>query len=111
VKAGNRTLTIGVRVTPAPNTFRQHIPGFVGDPDDSPKEYTFETTEELLALEVVQRYGKGPDFSHFALFGDLLMEISDGGRHWWVVGYLGDPTSVDLPQWVPPSGGSPSPTG
>jgi hypothetical protein len=80
------------------NTFRQHVPAFVelGGP---PPVLSFSTTAELLALEVVQRYGKRPEFSHFALDGNLRMEISDGGRHWWVVGYIEDPSSVYLPAW------------
>lgn len=80
------------------NWFLQHVPNFV-DVDQPPQRIPFETTEELLNLEVVKRYGKRPDFSHFAISDNYLMEISDGGRHWWVVGRLGDPTAVDLPQW------------
>lgn len=80
------------------NSFRQHTPSFVDV--DRPEAIPFETTEQLLALEVVRRYGKRPDFSHFALSGDLLMEISDEGHHWWVVGYIDQPELVDLPKWV-----------
>ena len=52
-----------------------------------------------MELEIVQRYGKEDDFSHFALSGNLLMEISNEGFNWWVVGYIENPDSVDLPQW------------
>jgi hypothetical protein len=79
------------------NSFIQHIPPFVDV--DAPAASPFETTEDLLALEVVQRYGKRPDFSHFAMSDNALMEISDGGHHWWVVGFVADPEQVNLPKW------------
>lgn len=80
------------------NWFSPHIPVFV-DVDKRTEKIPFETTEDLLNLEVVKRYKQRPDFSHFAVSDNLLMEISAGGLYWWVVGYLGDPAAVDLPQW------------
>lgn len=79
------------------NEFRQHIPNFVDI--DAPPPSKFETTEDLLNLEIVQRYGKGKNFSHFAISDNCLMEISDEGFHWWVVGYIKEPDKVDLPKW------------
>ena len=79
------------------NSFTQHIPSFVDT--DTPSAFPFETTEELLDLEVVQRYSKKPGFSHFAMSRNALMEISDGGHFWWVVGYIGHPEQVTLPEW------------
>jgi hypothetical protein len=81
----------------ATNTFWQHIPAYVDG--DRPGPVTFSTTQELLALPVVQRYGKGADFSHFAMSDNALMEIADDGFYWWVVGHVADPTSIDLPKW------------
>ena len=80
------------------NTFKQHIPNFV-DLDEEPPTYNFNTTEELLELEVVKRYGRSKDFSYFAMSEEYLMEISDNGFKWWVVGRIKYPESVDLPQW------------
>ena len=80
------------------NKFKQHIPNFV-DVDECSDWIEFETTQDLLKLEIVQRYGKRKDFSHFALSNSCLMEISDEGFHWWVVGYIADPSMVNLPQW------------
>ena len=82
------------------NKFKQHIPNFV-DFGKAPEWIEFETTEDLLNLEVVQRYSKRRDFSHFAISGDLLISILDKGYKWWVVGYIEDPTVVDLPKWQP----------
>lgn len=79
------------------NSFKQHIPSFCDV--DHPAAVPFETTEELLALEIVQRYGKQPNFSHFAMSDNVLMEISDGGHHWWAVGYIEHPEQVNLPKW------------
>ena len=77
--------------------FRQHIPTYV-DHDPTPT-FEFANTKELLALEVVQRYGREPAFSHFAMSGNNLMEISHDGFKWWVVGSVSDPSIVDLPKW------------
>lgn len=79
------------------NTFKQHIPNFCSGFE--PDTFTFETTEELLNSDTFKRYGTRPDFSHFALSDNLVMEINDGGKHWWVVGYVEKPDEVDLPQW------------
>lgn len=79
------------------NWFLQHIPGFV-DIEEKPQKIPFETTEELLNLEVVKRYSSNPCFSHFAVSNNLLIEISDDGTH-WVVGYIGDTTKIKLPKW------------
>ena len=79
------------------NRFKQHIPAFV-DVDEKPLWHNFETTEDLLSLEIVKRY-IGKYFSHFALSDNHLMEISDDGFSWWVVGYIEDPSVVVLPQW------------
>jgi len=83
------------------NKFRQHIPTFV-DTDKPLPIYKFETTEELLRLEVVQRYSKWEKFSYFAIGENYLMIIGDDGFYWWVVGYVDDPTTVDLPKWDGP---------
>ena len=79
------------------NSFKQHIPTFV-EIDEPPPIYEFKTTEELLALKVVQQY-KDKDFSYFALSGNCLMVVSKKGFHWWAVGYIKDPEAVDLPKW------------
>ena len=79
------------------NWFVQHIPNYVDV--DPPQKILFDTTKELLNIEVVKRYGQLPDFSHFAIHGSYLMEISNNGFHWIVVGRLGNPTTVDLLQW------------
>jgi hypothetical protein len=67
---------------------------------DAPWE-EFNTTQELLALEWVQKWGKGSDFSHFAMSDRNLMEVSNGGYNWWVIGFIRDPSAVDLPKWEP----------
>ena len=79
------------------NTFRQHIPNFVDGV--TPDTLEFETTEELLNSMTLSKYGQREDFSHFALNGSTLMEISDEGYHWWVVGYIEKPELVNLPNW------------
>ena len=80
------------------NAFKQHVPAFV-DLEKYPEWIPFDTTKELLGLEVVRRY-IGPTFSHFAISDNTLMEISDEGFHHWVVGFIRYPERVDLPKWA-----------
>ena len=80
------------------NRFVQHVPSFVYT-DEKPLTGEFESTKDLLSLDVVKRYGNSDDFSHFAIGDNCLMEISDDGFKWWVVGYIKNPDDVDLPQW------------
>ncbi len=80
------------------NYFKQHIPNFV-DMDKRPEWIPFATTEELLNLEVVKRYGRKKNFSHFAMSDNYLMVIADEGFIWRVVGRIKNPDEVDLPQW------------
>jgi len=80
------------------NEFTQHIPAFVDVREKIPT-HEFETIEDLLSLEVVKRYGQGKDFSHFALSDNHLMEISDDGFKWWVVGYIKNVKDLVLPKW------------
>jgi hypothetical protein len=86
-----------MKQTKKANWFLQHIPHFV-DCSRSPQRIPFKTTRELLNLDVVRGY-KGTGFSHFAMSDNDLMAISDNGHSWWVVGHVGDPSVVDLPQW------------
>ena len=80
------------------NWFIQYIPDFV-DVHKRPKKIPFETKEDLLNLEIMKKYEKQPDFSHFALEDNRLMGIFEDGFLWWVIGYIDDPLSVDIPQW------------
>lgn len=80
------------------NKFKQHIPNFV-DVDDQPMWIPFETTIDLLNIEIVKRYGNHEGFSHFAMSDNHLMEISDNGFRWWVIGYIEKPDEIDLPKW------------
>lgn len=80
-------------------TFKQHIPAFV-DLGATPAVEEFSSTEELLALEVVRRYGTRKDFSHFAISENELIEVNDDGFDWWVIGSVSDPSIVNLPKWA-----------
>lgn len=76
----------------------QHIPSFIYRAE-KPTTVEFETTEQLLSLEIVQRYTTRKDFSHFAIDDNCLIEVSDHGFYFWVVGYIKYPKLVDLPKW------------
>jgi hypothetical protein len=80
------------------NYIKHHVPDFARDGRDPIITEAFLTTADLLALEKVSRW-KDSDFSHFAMNKNHLMAILHNGFQWWVVGYIEDPTVIDLPQW------------
>ena len=80
------------------NTFRQHNPSFV-DTDNTMSVQEFTTTTDLLAIETVRRCQDLPGFSYYAMAEDLLMAIFYEGSYWFVVGYIKNPTDVELPLW------------
>jgi len=80
------------------NRFTQYIPAFVDARGGKPYSIEFRTTEELIALKVVQRYIRD-DFSHFAMSDEHLMAVSDDGFVHVVVGRIQYPKLVDLPPW------------
>lgn len=82
------------------NQFIKHIPSFVDAEAPTPVE--FKTTENLLAIDYVDSWKRSEGFSHYAKSEDCIMAILNGGRNWWVVGYVQDSDSVDLPEWVRP---------
>lgn len=81
------------------NYFRKYIPTFV-ELDKEPEAIPFETTDELLKIDAIKRCASGPHFSHFAMSGNALMEITDDGFCWWVLGCIDFPEQVDLPKWT-----------
>lgn len=80
------------------NKFQQHIPNFVDNRDPVPV-YEFETTKELLNLDIVKKYIDGRDYHKFVMSDNYLMIIWEDGFRWWVVGYITNPSNVDLPKW------------
>jgi len=81
------------------NIFTPHLPNFV-DNSVPVKSYNFETTEDLLQLEIVVEHSKDDGFSHFALSDNYLMKILNDGFEWWVIGYIKNIESIDLPKWA-----------
>jgi hypothetical protein len=97
-----RTSAIGETVM----RVRQHNSDFVAGTD--PTEAEFTNLVELLSIGFVARARKHKDFYHFAVseygnprehalcpHGWQLIGLYDGGKKWWVVGYL-DKLSPDL---------------
>jgi hypothetical protein len=90
------------------NRIKRHYPGFV-DPPEVIEEVDFETTEELLAIEWVARWKTlhGAKFVQYSTtpIGEgyrsfLMAEVIDelnGKRMKWVLGYLKDGSTLDLP--------------
>lgn len=84
------------------NKFRQHVPPMVDGV--IPIEFEFETTQELLNHEFVQRFAKdmdGKKFYRFEMSDKHLMAVSDNGYFWWAVGRIERPEEIELEKWVP----------
>lgn len=79
------------------NTFKLYVPSFLEI--ESVAEIEFETTEDLLALEQVQVFAETKTFFQFCMSNHTLMVLYDEGYYWWVVGYIKDPSIINLPQW------------
>ena len=81
------------------NHIRQRVPGFIDGV--TPHEADFETLDELLALEWVQKYTQRTSmkFSHFAQADEsIFMAMYNKGEKWIGVGYLTHPVD-GLPDW------------
>ena len=87
------------------NSITQHIPGFA-DSGQQPDRAEFSTLEELERIPFVARWKTPPDGATFYRFSKsdrhLMAELNSGST-FWVVGYLADADSVDLPTWRAPS--------
>lgn len=79
------------------NQFRQHIPNFIDN--DDPNTFTFETTQEFLDNEYINWYTKQQNFFRLSKQDDCVILEKDDGFYWWVLGYIKDPASLDLPEW------------
>jgi len=82
------------------NLLTKHIPGFADNGDEPPK-WEFETTEQLLSIPFVESWKTAwPEkgFQKFAMSGDCLVACYDGGKFWWVVGHIRNPSEVNLPK-------------
>ena len=79
--------------------FSQHIPYFV-DHREQEKSLIFEDESEMLNSEIFLKYSSSKDFSHFAQDRNCILQISDDGFYWWVVGYFKSDTSLTIPKWT-----------
>lgn len=77
-------------------TFYSHVPGFI---DSDQIKVEFETLAELLNHPFVERFSENEGFQEYVKSDECLMAIYDDGFKWWVVGYLKEPSEIDLPEW------------
>lgn len=62
-------------------------------------EFDFETTEELINSDTVQRYLNSRKDLELWMSDELLM-VRKKDKSWhWCVGYITHPDQVDLPKW------------
>lgn len=85
------------------NKITQHIPGFCDGFEARVSE--FSELVELIAVPWVAHWEKSPGGFHrwsVSRAGEstCLMAEYDGGKKWWVVGYLAEPVD-GLPEWRP----------
>lgn len=86
-------------------TIRQHIPSFIGSGPDA-QQADYRTVSELLAIPFVARWATDSNFHRFSqsqLWKDgqvILLAEQDGGKKWWVIGYLSEPiNAANMPLW------------
>lgn len=82
--------------------FRFHLPGFMSV--EPPDDVDYATVPELLANERVANWQKHANFHRYVwdqLNGDvhILMAELDGGKEWWVIGYMSESPGDALPRW------------
>jgi hypothetical protein len=83
------------------STITQHRPAYVTGFENEVVAFT--TTAELLAIAFVAGFRSLDGFYRYSVSRNrqlMLMAELDGGRKWWVVGYL-DTDCPDLPDWQP----------
>lgn len=86
------------------NEIEQYRPGFFDGFEN--KVIKFSSVGELEKIPFVSSFAALDGFCGFAIGGNKLMAVYDGGCEWWVVGTLKKPDGVDLPKWTP--GANPS---
>lgn len=80
------------------NSFQPYVPIFIDKTTLEPQSILFETTQDLLNLEIVKRY-QSPTFSHFEMSGRLLVSVRKNGDR-WIVGTVLNPEDIDLPSSI-----------
>jgi hypothetical protein len=86
------------------NHIKQRVPNWA---DVEPKHADFETLENLLKIDWVERWATHPKFHQFSIstedkyesFGGLLMVELEEGTKWWVIGFLRSVEGLSLPEW------------
>lgn len=76
--------------------FIQHVPTFVEGAEA--KVFEWETQEELVMKLSEIGYGNGVG-KYFELSGNLIMEVSDNGYHWWVAGRVSSTEGLHFDTW------------
>lgn len=80
------------------NCLTMHVPSFV---DCSGQRFYFETITDLIKVPWVRQFLED-DGARLVKSADCLMQLTNDGFRWWVVGYLKYPELVDLPVWEGP---------
>lgn len=85
------------------NSFTQHVPAFV-EIEKEPFSFEFSTTEELISNSWIASWKEHDParFYRYSLCDHRLMVEKDGGTWFWVLGYIRQPTLVNLPVWTHP---------
>jgi len=91
------------------NEIVQHIPAFVETMGEPPPRAAFSTLAELEAVPFVARWKTRAAFIRYSKSDNVLMaeygptEKEPVGSH-WVIGFIRDISSVELPQWTETEG-------
>lgn len=82
------------------NKFRQHVPMFVNDGEGG-YSFEFDTSADLMReLDQRRQFWDEDTTRMLAMSESTLIEVTDNGFHWWVLGFIEHPELVaDIPQW------------
>lgn len=61
----------------------------------------FDTIDEFNNLELIKMLSSRSDFYRFSSTSNTIMGEFDGGKKWWVIGYVKDTSYLQLPKWEP----------
>jgi len=81
------------------NQIRQHLPNFFSQLDFDRQEVEFNTTEELLNIDFVKSWSQDKDFYRYSMSEETLMVELNGGKNFYVLGYIKRPHRVKLPKF------------
>jgi hypothetical protein len=84
------------------NILKRRFPNCVDVDDKDRTVHQFETWEEFVSIDWIERHIINPEFYQFSVSGNNLMLELKEGKEWWVIGIFDARDNLDLPKWLKP---------